>query len=248
MRTLIIGKNSFICSKFKNLTNSKIISYKKLNKFDFSKFNKVLLLSMPKNYKKKISKISFEKNLFKKIRNKRLVYISTSQVYPNKLNNREKILKPQSIYGKNKLKIENEIKKNFKDYLILRAPIIFQKSNYSKKSFFDILNRNFKKNKIFFDISEKSIRDLITLDDLYKCYLKIDKIKLKGTFNIGSKKGLTVKKIVNYYFYKKKMNKNIKISYGKKISNMTLNVERLENKIQKFSNKLYKNVIEELKK
>ena len=146
------------------------------------------------------------------------------------------------------MKIENEIKKNFKDYLILRAPIIFQKSNYSKQSFFDILNRNFKKNKIFFDISEKSIRDLITLDDLYKCYLKIDKIKLKGTFNIGSKKGLTVKKIVNYYFYKKKMNKNVKISYGKKISNMTLNVERLENKIQKFSDKLYKNVIEELKK
>ena len=44
------------------------------------------------------------------------------------------------------------------------------------------------------------------------------------------------------------MNKNVKISYGKKISNMTLNVERLENKIQKFSDKLYKNVIEELKK
>ena len=66
MRTLIIGKNSFICSKFKNLTNSKIISYKKLNKFDFSKFNKVLLLSMPKNYKKKISKISLKKIFLKK--------------------------------------------------------------------------------------------------------------------------------------------------------------------------------------
>ena len=150
MKTLIIGKNSFICSKFKYLKNSVSISHKTLNIIDLTKFDKVILLSMPKIYKKKLSKLSFEKKIFKKIKDKRLIYFSTSQVYPDKLDNKENFVKPKSIYAKNKLKIENEIKKNFKNFLILRAPLIFKKDNYGKSTFFDILNKNFKKKKNFF--------------------------------------------------------------------------------------------------
>ncbi len=248
MKTLIIGKNSFICSKFKYLKNSVSISHKTLNIIDLTKFDKVILLSMPKIYKKKLSKLSFEKKIFKKIKDKRLIYFSTSQVYPDKLDNKENFVKPKSIYAKNKLKIENEIKKNFKNFLILRAPIIFKKDNYGKSTFFDILNKNFKKKKISFNINENSIRDLITLDDFFKNYINIDQKNLRGIYNIGSKKGLTVKKIIGYNFKDKIINENIKIFFAKKISNMTLNIDRLENKIGKVGKKIHANVLIELNK
>ena len=247
-KTLIIGKNSILGSKFKLLKNSEIISHKSLNKVNFENFNIVILLSMPNEYKKKISNIKFEKKVIKKSQNKRCVYFSTSHVYPDILNNKENSIKPKNIYAINKIKIEKEIKKNFDDYLIIRPPIVFNKKKYSKGSFFDILNKNFKKNQIKFDMNENSVRDLITLDDLYFYYKKMEKKKLVGCYNIGSKEGLSIKKILKYY-YGDKLNKNkLKISFDNKINNLTLAVNKLESTIGKFNKKVLTNVIKELKK
>tara|TARA_B110000003_G_scaffold224347_1_gene224899 strand:+ start:42 stop:788 length:747 start_codon:yes stop_codon:yes gene_type:complete len=247
MKTLIIGKNSFIGLKFKELNNSKIISHKSLKKIDLSNFDKVLLLSMPKYYNSKISKITFEKKIFKLFRGKRMIYFSTSHVYPNKINNLEKLVKPQNIYAQNKIKIENEIKNFFEDYLIIRAPIVFKKNHYSKNSFFDILNNNFKKNKIYFDINQNSLRDLITLDDLFNLYLKMEKKNLRGIYNIGSGKGISIKKIISYYFGYKLQNPKLSFFFNEKKCNLTLNVQKLENKINKFSKTIRRNVLRELK-
>lgn len=247
MKTLIIGKNSFIGSKFKELNDSQIISHKSLYKINISNFDKVILLSMPKYYYRKISKIEFEKKIFKLFKGKRIIYFSTSHVYPNKINNLEKYVKPQNIYALNKIKIENEIKSCFLDYLIIRVPIVFNKNNYSKNSFFDILNTNFKKNKINFDINQNSLRDLITLNDLFNFYLKMEKKNLRGVFNIGSGEGITVKKIISYYFGKKLQNPNLSFFFSNKVSNLTLNVQKLENKINKFSKTIRRNVLRELK-
>ena len=52
-KTLIIGKNSYLGSKFNLLNNSNIISYKSINKVSFHEFDVVILLSMPNYYKKK---------------------------------------------------------------------------------------------------------------------------------------------------------------------------------------------------
>ena len=93
-----------------------------------------------------------------------------------------------------------------------------------------------------------SIRDLVTLDDLYIYYIKIDKLNLKGVYNVGSGKGLSVKKILELYYDKKMNNPKIKFYFKKRTSNLTLNVNRLESKIGKISNKIYINVINELKK
>ena len=71
---------------------------------------------------------------------------------------------------------------------------------------------------------------------------------MRGIYNIGSKKGLTIKKIIGYNFKNKIKNKNIKISFANKISNMTLNIDRLENKIGKVGKKIHKNVLIELNK
>jgi dTDP-4-dehydrorhamnose reductase len=247
-RTLIIGKNSFLVSKFKELNNSNLISHKYLSKVNYHNYKKIILLSMPQNYKKKLSKLSFEKNLFKNCKHKRIIYFSTSLVYPNILQNKEDAIKPQNIYAQNKSRIENEIKNNFKDYLIIRAPVVFTKKKFSKGSFFDILTRNFKLKKIKFNISENSIRDLITLNDLYLYYKKMDKINLSGVYNIGSNKGFLIKDIILNFFGKKLNNKKIKYEFSKKVSNLTLNVNKLEHKIGKFSDKIYRNVIRELNK
>ena len=247
-KTLIIGKNSFLGSKFCSLKNSNIISHKLLNKTNFENFDIILLLSMPNYNKEKISNINFEKKIMKRSKNKRFIYFSTSHVYPNILLNKENLTKPQNIYAKNKLLIEKEVKKNFDDYLIVRAPIVFNKKKYSKNSFFDILNNNFKKNQIKFDMSENSVRDLITLDDLFFYYKKMEKIRLKGTYNIGSKKGLNISQIIKLYFKSKLNKKKIKIRFAKKISNLTLDVNKLESKIGKFNKIIHKNIIRELRK
>ncbi len=247
MKTLIIGKNSFIGSKFKELNNSQIISHKSLNKIDVSSFDKVILLSMPKYYNEKISNIKFEKKIFKLFRGKRMIYFSTSHVYPNKIDNLEKFVKPQNIYALNKIKIENEIRNYFSDYLIIRVPIVFKKNKNRKNSFFDVLNNNFKKNKIYFDINQNSLRDFITLDDLFNFYVKMEKKNIRGIYNIGSGKGIPVKKIISYYFGNKLQNPNLSFFFNNKISNLTLNVQKLENKINKFSKTIRRNVLRELK-
>lgn len=247
-KTLIIGKNSFLGAKFCSLKNSVIISHKSLNKISFENFDVIILLSMPEIYKKKLSNLQFEKKIIKKSKNKRFIYFSTSHVYPNILHNKENSVRPQNIYAINKINIEKEIKKNLDDHLIIRPPIVFNKKKYSKGSFFDILNKNFKSNRIQFDMSERSVRDLITLDDLYFYFKKMEKIKLTGCYNIGSKKGLAISNIFKYYFGNK-LNKNkIKISFKKKISNLTLDVNKLESKIGKFNKKVHKNIIKELQK
>ncbi len=247
MKTLIIGKNSFIGSKFKELNNSQIISHKSLNKINVRRFDKIILLSMPKYYNKKISNIKFEKKIFKLFRGKRMIYFSTSHVYPNKIDNLEKFVKPQNIYALNKIKIENEIKNYFLDYLIIRVPIVFKKNKNRKNSFFDVLNSNFKKNKIYFNINQNSLRDFITLDDLFNFYLKMEKKNIRGIYNIGSGKGIPVKKIISYYFGNKLQNPNLSFYFNNKISNLTLNVQKLENKINKFSKTIRRNVLRELK-
>ena len=67
------------------------------------------------------------------------------------------------------------IRNYFSDYLIIRVPIVFKKNKNRKNSFFDVLNNNFKKNKIYFDINQNSLRDFITLDDLFNFYVKMEK-------------------------------------------------------------------------
>ncbi len=248
MKTLIIGKNSFFATKFKVLKNSKSISHKAFKKEKLLNYDKIILLSMPNFYKTKISKIKFEKEIFQKIKDKKIIYFSTSLVYPNKLNNKENDIRPQNFYAKNKIKVENEIKKNFENFLIIRAPIVFNKKKFSKNSFFDTLNKNFKKNLIKFNIDFKSRRDLITLDDLFRYYQKMDKINLVGTFNIGSKKGFSVKEIVNEYFGKRLKNKKINYYFNKKVTHLTLSVKKIEKIFPNCGQKIYKNALRELKK
>lgn len=78
----------------------------------------------------------------KKINPKKIILISTVDVYPSAINVDEntvidaEILQP---YGKNRLYLENWVEKNYNDYLILRLPALFGE-NIKKNFIYDVIN------------------------------------------------------------------------------------------------------------
>ena len=98
------------------------------------------------------------KEFVKSIGSKKLVYISSCSVFDPNRN--------KSSYIKNKIKIEEFIKKNFKYYVILRFPEIIGKNN----------NRNTLLNFLFYNISNSikftaylnAKRNILDVDDAIK--------------------------------------------------------------------------------
>lgn len=173
-----------------------------------------------------------EINLFEKFRKayskKKIIYISTADVTNN--------LKNKSKYVRNKVKIEKIIKKNFKNYLIIRIPQIIGKSSNKKtliNFFYNRINDN-KKIKIFVNV----YRNILDIDDVIKMVKVIinnKKIK-KKVITLSNKYSLKpiqiikilekkLKKKANYHLLKTKkqkwdlsFNKNIKYFEKAKIN------------------------------
>lgn len=78
----------------------------------------------------------------KKINPKKVVLISTVDVYPNPVSvdeNTEIDLENVQPYGKNRLYLENWVASNFNDYVIVRLPGLFGK-NIKKNFIFDLIS------------------------------------------------------------------------------------------------------------
>lgn len=83
-------------------------------------------------------------NILKKIQTKKIVFISTIEVYGknNNKNERDKLYKlSNSPYGKNRIYLEEFIKNFFTDSLIIRLPIVYGK-NYVKGCIYDLQHKN----------------------------------------------------------------------------------------------------------
>jgi hypothetical protein len=81
-------------------------------------------------------------NNIKKINPKKIVLISTVDVYPSPISVNENTEIDDSnlqAYGKNRLYLENWIENNFEDYLILRLPALIG-VNLKKNFIYDIIN------------------------------------------------------------------------------------------------------------
>lgn len=97
---------------------------------------------------------SFHKNViinrniinYCKLYKKKLIFTSTDKVYGGNIENpsENQNLKPRSIYGINKLKCENEIKKKLKQYLILRYASVYSEK---KDLFNSLINKQILKIK-----------------------------------------------------------------------------------------------------
>ena len=124
-------------------------------------------------------------NVCKKLK-KKLVYISTDHLFDGKKSfySEDDICNPINIYSKTKLKSENYIKKNLKNYLILRTNF-FGKGPYYRTSFSDKLIEDLKNEKKFYT-SSKIFFSPISISLLVKYSMMLINKNLTGIFNISS--------------------------------------------------------------
>lgn len=117
---------------------------------------------------------------------KTIIFTSTDKVYSGQTSkpSENEDVKPNSVYGINKLRSERYIKKNMKKYLILRYASVYSKKkintiNFINKSINDIKN----KKKIF--VATNIYRSFLSIEYLLKTLEKLINNKIYGTYNIG---------------------------------------------------------------
>lgn len=155
----------------------------------------------------KIIKIIDESNL---PNFKYFLAISSSHVFKksNSKLRESSIKKPENIYGKSKLLMENNIKINsYKLYFNVGIARIFNfYDKNSLKSFFidDVKQRIKKQNEPILFKNVKSIRDFIHIDDIVEALSHMINKKLHLDFNVCSGKKLSLVKIIRKLNIKKK--------------------------------------------
>lgn len=218
---MIIFGNGFIAKNLKklHLPNSFFIyaagvsnSNVKQNKFylrEIRQFN---------NIKKKISP------------EKMFVYISSLSVENKSLKNDK--------YVKNKLIIENIIKKEVKNYIIIRLPQVVGK-NRNKHTITNFIYNTIKEGKKFY-LWENSKRNLIDIDDVSKIIKKylLGQPKINSIINIFNPNSITVKDLLK--IFSKILSKKITLEVLKK-KNKNINLKSLK-KDTFLPKKYYENI------
>ena len=220
----LIGYTGFIGSNLINLRkNFKFFNSENINRIKNKNFDRIycagtyskiwLAKKKPEEDKRNIDNLI--SNL-RKVQAKKFFLISTCEVYgkQKKTFENSKIKKNKNYaYGFNRLKLENFVEKNFKEYYILRLPIVYGK-NFSKNFLYDLI---YKKN-----INKLNANDMVQIynvDNLGKHLRWLEKKKI-SKLNISSKP-LKIKNISEKFFklkLKPKKNPrkiNIKSLYGK---------------------------------
>lgn len=247
---LVIGKNSIISLNLKQWFKADYISYKDVDNVNELLYDTIYIISFPKQYKlARENNFLFEKKILSKFLGKKIIYFSTSKVYPYKLLcSEDEALEPQSFYSENKIKIENIIPSFTNKYFILRISNAFDYNNFSKGTFFDILISNYKLyKKIKFDFSISSKKDFITLNSISSAITKITKKNNYGIYNIGSERGVKISHILKEIFKSDEILKKIEINKQFEL-NQTLNTLKLRKEIGIKEEMFYYEAINEIKK
>jgi nucleoside-diphosphate-sugar epimerase len=175
----IVG-SGFIASKFKKYLK-------------FIKKNKVIIYAAGISNSLEINKKKLEREILKfknftQINRKKLIYISTYSVNDSSRKNK--------LYVKNKIKIEEIIKRNSDEYIVIRLPEIIGKTK-NLNTLTNFFYNNILKNKPF-KVFKNSRRNLLDVDDAIKNCIKIISInKNKNkTINLLNKKFNTPLQIV----------------------------------------------------
>ena len=241
---VINGYKSFIAQNYLKSNNkiNKIIHYKKdiNNSKEFLKFVKnnkfthfihFASLSRTKcDLNKKLCKrtnylaVKSIVNTLNLLKNRpKLIFISSSHVYgdsKNKLSEKSK-LDPKSLYAKLKIKSENYIKKNYKNYSILRVFNVYGKNQPRGYFIPDIIDKIKKKHEININ---KSIRDFIHVKEVSRIINYIIKNNINGVLNIGTGRGVSLEFLVKEISKKLKIKTPIRIfkKYDKIVANISL--------------------------
>jgi len=193
----------------------------------------------------------------KQINPKKIVLISTIDVYKEPINvdeDSEITLEDLQPYGKNRYHLEEWVKSNFEDYLIVHLPGLYGK-NIKKNFIYDIIHviPNMLKEDKFKELVQKDnfINDFYELQDngFYKCkeISKEERIELKKYFNkIGfSALNFTDSRGVYQFYNLKYLWQHICIALENNIKVLNLATEPIEvSELYKYIyNKDFKNEI-----
>ena len=211
----IIG-SGFIAKSFKGYNN-------------FFKKNKCILYAAGVSNSKSNNLTLFKKDFsrLKKIitvsNNSKLIYISSCSI--------KDPLRKNSIYLKTKIQNEIFIKKNIKNYLIIRLPEIIGK-NKNKNTLVNFFYYKILNNKIF-NLYAQTKRNFIHIDDIISILIEIVSKKITNkTINIASSKMTKAETIVK--IFEKLLNKRSKIIYKKKkFINYNINIKHIK-KLKNF--------------
>ena len=277
MKTLIIGASGKIgrlITNFKNKNN--ILTYNKnkisggihfditknnLN-FFFEKFpiNKVVLLSAisdpdecykNKRYSHLVNVIKTRKLINKIIKKKiYFVFFSSEYIFCGKKGNytEKSIVKPNNLYGLQKNSIENYIKKNTKNYAILRIAKIYG-DKLNDQTLISNFISDLIKGKRKFEIANDQKFNPLYVKDLKIVLDKFLKNEIKGVYNVGGYQQLSryecIKKIIKKLNVKNKkkisLNRTNLSNFNivdKRPLNVTMNINKLRKKTKIKMNKL----------
>lgn len=151
-KSALIGHTGFIGSNLKNdylfsdYYNSKNIQYIENKEYDWviSCANSSTRWKVNQDPETDLNNILEFIEHIKKSKIKKFVLISTIDVYDNPINVYEDSdtgIPMQNSYGKNRLFLENFVINHFKDYLIIRLPIVYG-PNFKKNIIYDALNNH----------------------------------------------------------------------------------------------------------
>lgn len=194
--TGFVGSNLCVLHKFDELYNSKNIedSYGKcpdLLVYSGVPSQKFLANKLPE---KDYEIITNAINNIKNINPKQIILISTIDVYKNPINvNEDTTVDTEGLepYGYNRFLLEEWIKNNIKDYLIVRLPGLYGK-NIKKNFIYDLIHI------IPIILTEEKYFELLNTDDLIKNYYKRED---NGFYRL-SELNLQEEKILKNYFNK----------------------------------------------
>ena len=201
MRTLIVGKNSFIGKAFFHSTkNVDIVSYNELDNLDFSKYNTILNCAITPEFKvedyRQKNDIDYQVAIHAAANKCHYIMLSTRKVYGSsddlQILNEESKLDANDYYGDNKATSERKIMELGGSYTILRASNVYG-FEYGRNSFMGFcMNQLKQSNKIVYSISDKAKRDFISIKSVCKVLNKIVEQKPIGTYNLSSNHGTEI--------------------------------------------------------
>tara|TARA_B100001093_G_scaffold408770_1_gene397683 strand:- start:985 stop:1677 length:693 start_codon:yes stop_codon:yes gene_type:complete len=203
----------------------------------FIKKNKVIIYAAGISNSLEINKKNLEREIqkfkdFNRKNKKKIIYISTYSINDNSRNN--------NLYVKNKIKIENIIKKNNGEYIVIRLPEIIGKTK-NLNTLTNFFHNNIVNNKPF-KVFKNSHRNLLDIDDAIKNCIKIIRINKNKNkmINLLNKKFNTPLQVVN------NLEKILQKKGIYKFSNNKINKWSLKNNYFFYSKKNY--LIKTLKK
>ena len=245
----IFNKNRINIKSTQNFHKYKIDLRKKNNLLKkLEKINPDLIINLAgfKNPKKNElnKKKSYEENFiinknltdYCKKNKKRLIYTSTDLVYNNAIKRptERQASNPNTLHGINKLKSEIYIKKNIKNYLIIRFSTVYDKIDDKDDNF---INTSCKKmiNKKNVYAATNIYRNFISIQKLTIILEKLIHLRANGIYNVGEVtssyfnkiKSICLKRKIRYkkYLFKTKINVNPKYR--------AINVEKINSLLKK---------------